>query len=95
MIEVGSQATVIIPVSGKQYQAQVVEIDRTGGFKDDVRGKYSLEGSEKQPAYVKLALTNIDLEPTEQFTGGTPVRLEFVKPPLMPKLKAQISRMIK
>ena len=94
MVDVGSQATVTIPISGKQYQARVVEIDRTGGFKDDVRGKYSLEGSQEQPAYVKLALTNIDLKATKQLTGGTPVRLEFVKSSLLPRLKAKVSEMV-
>jgi multidrug resistance efflux pump len=94
LVAMGSQATVTIPASGKQYQAKIVEIDRTGGFKDAVKGKYLLEGSQEQPAYVKLALTSLDLKATEQLTGGTPVLLEFVKPPIFPRLKAKISEMV-
>jgi hypothetical protein len=100
LIAIGSQATVVIPlsVSGKQYQAKIVEIDRTGGLKNAEKDKDLSERSPEQPAYVKLELTNLDSnldsKSTKQLTEGTPVQLKFAKPTILPALKAKISEMV-
>jgi multidrug resistance efflux pump len=87
LIKIGSSATVIEPASGDRFLANVIEIDRTGGFKDQVQGKYLLEGSEDQPAHVRLASANIEPKQQEHLTGGMPVILEIAKPPLLPRLQ--------
>jgi multidrug resistance efflux pump len=89
LIKIGSSATVIEPASGDRFLANVIEIDRTGGFKDQVQGKYLLEGSEDQPAHVRLASANIEPKQQEHLTGGMPVILEIAKPPLLPRLQHQ------
>jgi multidrug resistance efflux pump len=87
LIKIGSSATVIEPASGDRFLANVIEIDRTGGFKDQVQGKYLLEGSEDQPAHVRLASANIEPKQQEHLTAGMPVILEIAKPPLLPRLQ--------
>ncbi len=89
-IEIGSSATVIEPASGDRFLANVIEIDRIGGFKDQVRGEYLLEGSEDQPAHVRLALANIEPKQKERLTGGMPVILEIAKPQILPRLQTKI-----
>ncbi len=90
LIKIGSPATVIEPASGDRFLANVIEIDRTGGFKDKVRGEYLLEGSEEQPAHVRLSLANIKPKQKERLTGGMPVILEIAKSSLLPKLQTKI-----
>lgn len=76
---IGARAKVSIPSLGQQYQAQVVEIDRTGGFEDPVRGRYQFSGSNDQSAYVKLKLVNLKQADQHPLKAGTPVILQFVK----------------
>ena len=90
LIKIGSPATVIEPASGDRFLANVIGIDRTGGFKDKVRGEYSLEGSKDQPAHVRLALANMEPKQKERLTGGMPVILEIAKPLLLPRLQTKI-----
>jgi multidrug resistance efflux pump len=90
LIKIGNSATVIEPTSGDRFVAKVIEIDRTGGFKDRVQGEYLLKGSEDQPAHVRLALANIEPKQQERLTGGTPVILEIAKPQLLPRLQTKI-----
>jgi HlyD family secretion protein len=78
-VKIGAQATVSVPILSKTYQAQVVEIDRTGGFEEPVRGKYQFGGSNAQSAFVKLSLVNINPTDQRQLNAGTPVILRFVK----------------
>jgi multidrug resistance efflux pump len=75
----GTQATVVVPALRQNYQAKVVEIDRTGGFEDPIRGKYQFSGSNEQPALVKLKLVNLKIEDQQQLNTGTPVTLQFIK----------------
>lgn len=79
-VAIGSKATVLIPdLNNKSYQAQVLKIDRTGGLPDEVRGQYQFQGSQEQPAYVKLELLGITPEEKSKLTGGMPVRLKITK----------------
>jgi multidrug resistance efflux pump len=89
-IKIGSSATAIEPTSGDRFLANVIEIDRTGGFKEKVRGEYLLEGSKDQPAHVRLALANLEPKQQERLTGGMPVILEITKPSLLPRLQTKI-----
>ena len=76
---IGSEATVLIPSSNKFYQAEVIEIDHTGGFVDEVRGQYQLRGSLEQPALVKLKIIDSTLADSSQFSVGMPVILNIKK----------------
>lgn len=78
-VAIDTQATASIPTLSQKYQAQVVEIDRTGGFEDLVRRKHQFSGSTDQPAYVKLKLLNINPIDQRQLNAGTPVVLQFAK----------------
>ena len=78
-VAIGSEATVLIPPSNKFYQAEVIEIDRTGGFVDEVRGQYQLRGSLEQPALVKLKIIDPTLADSSQFSVGMPVILNIKK----------------
>nr|MBA2748865.1 HlyD family efflux transporter periplasmic adaptor subunit [Tatlockia sp.] len=78
-VSIGSKVTVLIPDLDKSYQAQVVNIDRTGGLPDAVRGQYQLQGSGDKSAYVKLVVQGISSEERSKLTAGTPVRLQIIK----------------
>jgi multidrug resistance efflux pump len=78
-IVVGSQATVLLPALGKLYQAQVVEIDLTGGFVSEVRGQYQFQGSQERSVYVRLALVAIAPVDKKQLPAGMPVELRIAK----------------
>ncbi len=86
LVDLDNEAEVKIASSGKHYPATVVQIDRTGGFKDAVQGKYLLDGSAEKPAQIQLVLNDIEPEAREELIGGTPVIVEFVKPSLLPRL---------
>ncbi|MBW4510742.1 MAG: HlyD family secretion protein [Scytonematopsis contorta HA4267-MV1] len=72
-----SEAIVIIPELGKRYQARVINIDRTGGFIEQVRGQYQFQGSTTQPTYVKLALVGVSKQDKSQLIGGMPVTVSI------------------
>lgn len=76
-VSIGSKVTVLIPDLDKSYQAQVVNIDRTGGLPDAVRGQYQLQGSEDKSAYVKLVVQGISPAEKSKLTVGMPVRLQI------------------
>ncbi len=78
-VEIGSQATILIPTLGKSYQAKVIKLDRTGGVTDEIMGQYQLRGSQEQPAYVKLRIMEITPEDETLLTVGTPVIIKIPK----------------
>ncbi len=78
-VSIGSKVTVLVPDLDKSYQAQVVNIDRTGGLPDTVRGQYQLQGSEDKSAYVKLVVQGISPEERSKLTAGMPVKLQIIK----------------
>ncbi len=78
-VAIGSEATVLIPLSDKFYQAEVIEIDPTGGFVDEVRGQYQFQGSLGKPALVKLQITDPTLADSSYLSVGTPVILNIKK----------------
>ncbi|MDJ0682825.1 MAG: HlyD family efflux transporter periplasmic adaptor subunit, partial [Xenococcaceae cyanobacterium MO_167.B52] len=78
-VAIGSEATVLIPLSDKFYQAEVIEIDPTGGFVDEVRGQYQFQGSLGKPALVKLQITDPTLADSSHLSVGTPVILNIKK----------------
>ena len=86
LITVGKEAEIEIAASRENYLGKVTEIDHTGGFRDSVQGKYSLEGSEDRPAHVQLVIDDISAEDRQKLSGGMPVTVKFVKPPLFPRL---------
>ena len=78
-VAIGSEATVLIPSSSKFYQAEVIEIDRTGGFVNEVRGQYQLRGSLEQPALVKLQIIDPTLADSSHLPVGMPLILNIKK----------------
>jgi multidrug resistance efflux pump len=74
---IDSEAIVTIPELGKRYQARVINIDRTGGFTEIVKGQYQLQGSTTQPTYVKLALLGVTKQDKSQLIGGMPVTVSI------------------
>ncbi len=78
-VAIGSWADVSVPTLNHKYQAQVIEINRTGGFEEPVRGEYQFNGSINQSVYVKLKLVDINPVDQHQLTVGTPVVLQFAK----------------
>lgn len=78
-VSIGNKVIAVIPELGKSYQAQIVNIDRTGGLVDEVRGQHQFQGSEDQSAYVKLVITDMNRDERNKLTAGMPVKLEIVK----------------
>lgn len=78
-VSIGSKVTVLVPDLDKTYQAQVVNIDRTGGLPDAVRGQYQLQGSEDKSAHVKLVVQGISPEERSKLSAGMPVKLQIIK----------------
>ncbi|PSM50372.1 secretion protein HlyD [Chroococcidiopsis sp. CCALA 051] len=78
-VSIGNKVIVVIPELGRSYQAQIVNIDRTGGLLDEVRGQYQFQGSEDQSAYVKLLITDMNRDEKSKLTAGMPVKLEIAK----------------
>ena len=78
-VEIGSQATALIPKLDNSYQAKVIQIDRTGGVPDEVKRQYQLLGSPDQSAYIKLQITEIKSEDKSKLTVGTPIILQIPK----------------
>lgn len=75
----GSRGTVQVPTLNKSYQAQVIEIDRTGGFTGEVKAQYQLRGSQDQSVYMKLVLVAATQADKNQLTPGMPVVLNFTR----------------
>ena len=78
-VPIGSQVTVLIPELDKNYQGRVIKVDRSGGFFDEVRRQYQLQGSKDQSAYVKLVLSGVNPKEKSQLTTGTPVVLNITR----------------
>ncbi|UIE39300.1 HlyD family efflux transporter periplasmic adaptor subunit [Leptodesmis sichuanensis] len=78
-VAVNDKATIVISNSNQSYQAKIIDIDRTGGFQNPVRGQYQLQGSQAQSVYVKLALEPREPATDQKFQPGTPVVVQFAR----------------
>lgn len=74
-----TQVEVTISEFHKTYQAQIAKIDRSGGLRDDVRGRYQFEGSIHRPAYIQLEILDMPKSEERFLEGGTPVKLKIPK----------------
>lgn len=78
-VSVGSKVKVTAPNIDKTYHAEVTKIDRSGGLRDEIRGRYQFEGSTTRPAYVQLAILDAAKEGERLLTPGRPVELTIQK----------------
>lgn len=76
---VGNNVKVKVPDWEKTYRATVTKIDRSGGLRDEVRGRYQFEGSTTRPVYVKLTIIDTTEEDKRVLTSGRPVELTIPK----------------
>ena len=70
-LSIGQEATVTVTNVNRRYEAKVVKIDRSGGLRDEIQGRYQFEGSTNRPAYVQLKLLNVTAEEQKTLTPGT------------------------
>jgi len=78
-LSIGREAKVTLTNSHRSYQAKVVKIDRSGGLRDEIRGRYQFEGSTTRPAYVQLKILNATNEDARFLTPGTPLEVTIRK----------------
>ncbi len=78
-VSVGRKAKVTVPDLDLTYQATVTKIDRSGGLRDEIRGRYQFDGSTNRPAYVQLRLLDTTKEDQRLLTPGIPVELTIKK----------------
>jgi len=78
-VSVGRKVKVTVPDLDKTYHAEVAKINRSGGLRDEIRGRYQFEGSTTRPAYVQLAILDATKEDERLLTPGTPVALTIKK----------------
>jgi multidrug resistance efflux pump len=79
-VSVGRKVKVTVPDLDKTYHAEVTKIDRSGGLRDEIRGRYQFEGSTTRPAYIQLVILDATQEDRRLLTPGTPVELTVQKP---------------
>ena len=78
-VTIGHNVEVTVPDLDQTYRATVTKIDRSGGLRDEIRGRYQFEGSTTRPAYVQLVVIGATKEERNRLTPGTPVELTIRK----------------
>jgi len=78
-LAIGQVAKVTLTDFHRTYQAKVTKIDRSGGLRDEIRGRYQFEGSTTRPAYVQLEILDATTEDEKLLTPGTPLEITVRK----------------
>ncbi|MDR9405320.1 MAG: HlyD family efflux transporter periplasmic adaptor subunit, partial [Halothece sp. Uz-M2-17] len=78
-LSIGQEAKVTSTHFPRSYEAKVVNIDRSGGLRDEIRGRYQFEGSTTRPAYVQLEILNTTPKNQNFLTPGTPLEVTIRK----------------
>lgn len=78
-VTIGHNVKVTVPDLDQTYRATVTKIDRSGGLRDEIRGRYQFEGATTRPAYVQLLIIGATKEERNRLTPGTPVELTIRK----------------
>lgn len=78
-VSVGKNVAVTLPNRDQTYRATVTQIDRSGGLRDNVRGRYQFDGSTTRPVYVQLVILDATQQDQRWLIPGTPVELTIQK----------------